>query len=150
MLLMNLEYLYYVWEVGDDSGPHLASKQYASNDIVLVARPPYNVSGESKRRITLSTQDFTGPVALTSLFTLTHGYSANMWKVYLMGPAYGKGVSASSVYLIRTNGNGAVSEKIALFEGTGSSVRKLDDNYNIIDSGGYYNQPVTILVEWLG
>lgn len=142
--------MYYVWEVGDNSGPHLASKQYASNDVVLVARPTYNVFGESKRRITLSTQNFTSPVALTSLFAFLHGYSANMWKVYLLGTAYGSGASASSVYLIRTKDNGEISEKIAIFEGTGNTVRKLDENYNIIDAGGYYNQPVTVVVEWIG
>ena len=139
---------YAVWEVGNDDGAVLTEVSYTARNVVCAVRVPFKQDSESKRRVTLST--FTAPVALSSLFNFKHNNIANMWRVTLLGKAYARGATMSSIYLIRTNASGIIGDSVALYEGSGTNVRKLDSSYNIIDESGAYNQAVTVLVEWLG
>ena len=141
---------YAVWEVGDDTGPKLVTLTHSSRNLVMAVRVPYNAIAESKRRITLSTQQFAGGVALTLLFDFKRNNTFNIWKVSILGKVYAEGASSSSIYLIRTNASGAINEAVPLFEGTNETVRKLDSSYNVVDASGNYNQAVTIVVEWIG
>ena len=143
---------YRVWEVGGNAGPVQMSYtfDYARENVKFAVRLPFKTWQTNVRRVTLSTAEFTEATPLTSLFDFNYNYVANMWKVTLLGTAYGAGGDYSSTYLLRTNTEGAISAKTKLFEGTGAGCRKLDANNAIYDSGGMYDQPVTVVVEWLG
>jgi hypothetical protein len=143
---------YRVWEVGGNAGPVQTSYpfDYAREHVKFAVRLPFKKWQTNVRRVTLSTTEFTNATPLTSLFDFNYNYVANMWKVTLLGTAYGEGGDYSSIYLLRTNMAGAISSKTKLFEGEGSGCRKLDANNAIYDPNGAYDQPVTVVVEWLG
>lgn len=145
---------YVVWEVGDNNGPVQKSYNLSSaSKVKFVARFPYNQRIVNTRAVYLPAAQFTSATPLTDLFDFkytTPNGTANMWKVTLLGTAYGTGAAHSSIYLIRTNASGTVTDKAALYEGTGAGARKLDSSYRVYDAGGTYNQPVTVICEWLG
>ena len=143
---------YRVWEVGGNAGPVQMAYtfDYAREKVKFAVRLPFKTWQTNTRRVTLSTAEFTAATPLTSLFDFNYNFVANMWKVTLLGTAYGAGGDQSSIYLLRTNYAGAISAKTKLFEGTGVACRKLDVNNAIYDSEGKYDQPVTVVVEWLG
>lgn len=145
---------YVVWEVGDNNGPVQKSYNLSSaSKVKFVARPSYNQRIVNTRVVHLSTAQFTAATPLTDLFNFeypTTNGTSNMWKVTLLGTAYGTGATHSSIYLIRTNVSGAVTNKAPIYEGTGAGARKLDSAYQVYDAGGTYDQPVTVICEWLG
>ena len=91
----------------------------------------------------IASNEITAPTALT---TLIPGIldTSDIYRVTLTRKGYAMGAASSSIYLIRTNTTG-ITDMVALYEGAGESVVKINSSYEVYSAN--YDNPIKITAE---